>query len=210
MASPECIGKKVLISGATPVDPENKVAPFAINACEVTQEEFLAYEAKRFGSKYESAKDLPKIEGKFAGPRKPMINRNWQEARDYCLAQGGDLPTGEQWEKAARGPQGKTYAIQGDGKKLKPKLANYWNDQSPHATTDVGSYPPNDNGLYDITGNVWEWVLDKYGFGSRSLRGGSWSHGNEWGLRADYNDYVNPGARINLIGLRCVFPPGTP
>ena len=199
-----CNAGQKLIDYASPVDPNNTEAPYCIDKTEVTQPAFLG------ASFYERAKQAPyEIAEQFIGPKKPMIKIDWQQARDYCESRGGDLPTGIQWEKAARGPSGKIYPIEGDGKELVPGKANYSYEGSPHTLTDVGSFPASD-GLFDMLGNVWEWTLEPTSFGTKILRGGSWGGNDAWVLRADYYSVDYPDYRSNHVGLRCVSAPRTP
>jgi len=85
----------------------------------------------------------------------PVTGLTWAKAKEYCAAIGGRLPTEAEWEYAARG--GDTRAYYG----VVPKIAWYADnsDDNPHA---VGGKQPNAFGLYDMLGNVKEWVLDRY------------------------------------------------
>jgi serine/threonine-protein kinase len=118
----------------------------------------------------------------------PVIYITWDMANTYCNWRGAHLPTEAQWEKAARGTDGRTYPW---GENIDETFANY--NFSMGDTTAVGSYESGKSpyGVYDMSGNVWEWVADWYSesyymdsplnnpmgpdVGTyRVLRGGSW------------------------------------
>jgi len=99
----------------------------------------------------------------------PVTEVTWHGAHSFCTWVGGRLPTVVEWEYAATGRKGQT--LYGNGhNKADPKKMNYNPRTQPldcsgstflrRNTQPVGSYSPNENGLYDMSGNVWEWCLD--------------------------------------------------
>ena len=133
----------------------------------------------------------------------PVENVNWNEADAYCKKVGKRLPTEQEWEYAATsGGKGETYAGTSD----ESSVGDYawFKDNSDKKTHPVGEKKPNGLGLYDMSGNVWEWT-DSWYDGSkkyRVLRGGSW-YGGASGLRAAYRFYTTPVLRIDINGFRC-------
>jgi formylglycine-generating enzyme required for sulfatase activity len=155
----------------------------------------------------------------------PVVEVSWHDAKDFCAwaAQQLDrivrLPTEAEWEKAARGVDGRIYPW--GNEPPSPLLCNYNRNQG--GTTPVGQYSPAGDSPYgcaDMSGNVWEWCADWYqadyykdapsrnptgpvGGESRVLRGGSWYSlvRNVRGADRGWNDPTNSDYNY---GFRCV------
>jgi len=148
----------------------------------------------------------------------PVSKISWYEAADYCHLVGKSLPSEAQWERAA-----------GNGNGCEFPWGNGFDLMSPPArgglklhdkAFPVGSFSPNGNGLYDMAGNVWEWVSDWFSIryyhadtlhnprgpmsGTMKVRrGGSWSDSVR-AMASGYRDWSNPFSRgFTDIGFRC-------
>jgi formylglycine-generating enzyme required for sulfatase activity len=150
----------------------------------------------------------------------PMNRVTWDEAKAYCESVGGRLPTEAEWEYAARG--GKHGLKYPSGNRITSANANF--ADTKNETSPVRTYPPNNWGLFDMAGNLWEWVADWYDQNYyqifptdkpvddprgpetgevRVLRGGSFFNGPGI-LRASFRYWYLPDFRIALFGFRCV------
>ena len=134
----------------------------------------------------------------FKGADYPVDSVTWEEAEAYCFAIGGRLPTEAEWEFASRA--GTNEARYGN----LDRIAWYsWN--SGKSTHPVKQKDPNSWGLYDMLGNLWEWVEDLYpGTRMRMLRGGSWLEPPAL-VRSSARGKLDPSShdRIRISGLRC-------
>jgi uncharacterized protein (TIGR02996 family) len=171
----------------------------------------------------------------------PADSVSWTRAAAFCARLSGRpdekaagrvyrLPTESEWAYAARAAGACSTAFL-FGNSLASDVANFIGESPFPADLDrkgpslgrpcpVGRYPPNALGLYDVLGNVWEWVDDWHTSGysgrprvggtgpdvgsSRVLRGGSWSsHG--WGCRLEYRNCIGPDAGNENFGFRVLL-----
>jgi len=167
---------------------------------------------------------------RFKGENRPVEQVSWHDAVKFCqqlfekTGQEYRLPSEAEWEYACRAGTTTPFYF---GETITPDLVNY-NGNYPYAsapkgvrrgqTTDVGSFPPNAFGLYDMHGNVWEWCADAWhdnykeaptdgsiwGNGNAdclSLRGGSWDYYASWMRSAYRNDWLATN-RDAFLGFR--------
>jgi formylglycine-generating enzyme required for sulfatase activity len=126
-----------------PTHPVSIDTGFWLGQTEVTLAAYRKYADRHGATVPEGAGDMP------------ATQVSWAEAKTYCAAVGGRLPTEAEWEYAARG--GKPCAYYGVVAEIAWYAGN--SGDAPHA---VGKKKPNAYGLYDVLGNVREWVLDRY------------------------------------------------
>jgi len=171
---------------------------FYIDQYEVT---FTQYDAFCIATSRAYASDS----GYGRGSR-PVINITWYDAEAYCQWARKRLATEAEWEKACRaGTDTVFYWGDDPGYTL---IDNYsWNyNNNLGGTLPVGGKLPNAFGLFDMSGNVVEWVADWSG-PDRGLRGGSWLSSHGGSLASGYRSYDSPSASFHDRGCRCA---GTP
>ena len=186
------------------------LSDFYLGKYEVTQEEWEAV--------------MGNYPSEFKGSHRPVECVSWKDCRDFIsklnrlTGLNFSLPTEAQWEYAARGGK-KSKGYKYSGSNTIGDVA-WYRDNSSSKTHDVGTKAPNELGLYDMSGNVWEWCSDWYSSsyyssspsvnptgpssGSyRVFRGGSWNIIAHY-CRVSYRHYDFPDYRSNCLGFRLV------
>ena len=203
------------------------IESFAFDIHPVTNEQYVRFLEVMEGVKDSNHNDLINLKesrihrsrGKFSIEsgyiRHPVVGVTWYGAVAYAKWLGKRLPTEAEWEVAAQCH--KDNAEYPTGHDIEKTQANFFSSD----TTAVMSYPPNDTGIYDMAGNVYEWCQDWYGYNYyelsvqepdnpigplqgvyRVLRGGCWK-GLKEDLRSAKRHRNNPGTGNSTYGFRC-------
>jgi formylglycine-generating enzyme required for sulfatase activity len=211
---------------------------FAMGEHQVTLKEFLIGKYAVTNAQWQAVmktKGSANKDKKFQGDLQPVVGVSWHEARAFCAkvsqlsGRAGRLPTEAEWEYAARGAnQSKGYEYSGSNNLDE---VGWYKDNSGSNTHPVGQKKANELGIYDMSGNVWEWCLDEWhdsyadkpeklksngneSWGdlnvddndnrSRLLRGGSWGNDARF-CRADVRNRFNARGQNNDIGFRLLL-----
>ncbi len=197
------------------------VDTFLVDKYEVTVKQYAAFLQAKWIDPPEDWKTM----NQSSHQKRPVVNVDWADAVAYCKWVGKRLPTEAEWEKAARGtderlyPWGDELPTRVHANLRKETWSNHW------VLSPVGSYEDGKSpyGLYDMAGNVWEWVSDWYDpnyykasptqnptgparGGHKVIRGGSWGSG-EKNLRSTDRDIHLPSFRGLGTGFRCAKTP---
>jgi len=191
---------------------EVTLSTFAIDRNELTQAEYD--QCISDGNCVE-----PEYFDPLAHPMYPVTNVSWEDAQAYCAWAHKRLPTEAEWEKAARGTDGRTYPWGNE-----PPDCNRTNYLECHPdTTPVGTFPTGASpfGALDMGGNVWEWVADWYGAGyytaspaadptgpetggQKVRRGGSFGYAAP-SIRSSNRANLSPESTSGFAGFRCAL-----
>ena len=194
---------------------------FAIDRTEVTRADYAAcvaaHRCKAPPAPAAAAGAAPAAPGAVVSPsasddpKLPVTGVDWSDAQAYCRFAGGRLPTESEWEKAARGTDGREYPWGAEADCARGNWGSFDGEgpcagKNPGHPVAVGQYPSGASpyGVLDMGGNVWEWVADKYDQdpGRRVVRGGSCCSFFVGPRAANRNAWA-PDHRDGDLGFRC-------
>jgi serine/threonine-protein kinase len=173
---------------------------FYMDRCEVTNERYGRF-VKATGHAPSRYASYPQLNA----ARQPVVGIGWPDAEAYCRWAGKRLPREEEWEKAARGTDGRPWpwGKEADPSRYNGKKAGYF------VPVAVGSYPKGDSpfGVADMAGNVWEMTASDWKPGSKAMRGGSFLNGlQEVRVTVRWSSEDEKGG-AKWLGFRCAKDP---
>jgi sulfatase modifying factor 1 len=215
-----------LVNGAVASEDRALIGRFAIDRTEVTIGQFRAYAratnrttaAEREGGGFDFAGGWTRRngwtwrtpQGEPAKDAAPAVHISWNEAREFCAYTGGRLPTFEEWKDAAytesrANPsdgyvtgQRYRYPVGDESEGMNTSVPDAWPGAADAGTTRRGI-----NGLYDMGGNVWEWLADRNGEEALTA-GGSWWYGPDKTM-AEAVQWKPADFYAVYVGFRCAY-----
>lgn len=208
------IPKGNFIRGSNSTEPDEKpeskiyLLEFYIDKYEVSNAEYKKCVEKGVCKKPENT--IFYDDEKYANY--PVVYVTYQDAFTYCKWKKKRLPTEAEWEKSCRGTDGNTFSYGNDFNKIKEKC-----NVEGKGLAEVDKFPEcvSPYGVYNLCGNVWEWVdgwydaypnnnfkMKEFGKKYRILRGGSWNN-IDWTARCSNRVYWEKNKSWALAGFRC-------
>lgn len=210
--------------------PRHKVflSEYQISRYEITNAQYRSFveATNRPAPRGQQGEEIWKDED-FNADTHPVVGVTWFDAQAFAEWIGCSLPTEAQWERAARGTEGRTYPWGNASPKVRhhANFARRYNHPTPIGHFSNGTSP---EGIYDLAGNVWEWCLDEYDHSYyqqnkrrvkqnplnmrfrdvlrvRVIRGGAWDVGSTF-LRSALRSLFYPLDSTHSIGFRVVRP----
>ena len=193
----------------TPAHSVNLQA-YKIDVTEVTMKQYRSY-------REQTGVPAPKFmdNERFNQDDQPVVGVSWQEAADYCATLGKRLPTEAEWEKAARGTDGRFYPWGNQPDETQANVRGKKDGFRYSAPVGVKTFGASPYGIHDMAGNVWEWTADWYqphpgnthpndfyGEQFKVIKGGSWFSNMDL-ARIPVRGKSLPDRRNNFLGFRC-------
>ena len=149
-------------------------------------------------------RDWPQQVALVGSGDRPVVTVTWDDADAYCRHYGKRLPTEQEWEKAARGTDGRKYPWGNEEPTSRHALFDTkWNGYGTLAVVGSHEAGASPYGIHDLAGNVWEWTTSDFDSDNKVLRGSSWYY-KAYGLRATYRLGWDPTYRLSNFGFRCL------